>query len=1021
MKPVKLEMYGFMTYKNKTFIDFTKIYDSKIFIISGDTGSGKTSIFDAISFALFGKIQRQGFDLNDIRSDFLSGDDPVTYVDFSFEIDGKNYRIKRIPNQKAKKTRANVNVSHSVELYKIENDREILITDKVNECEKEIVNIIGLDFNQLNRVMILAQGEFSKFLKSSSDKKAELLSKIFSSFIYKDIEEKLKEASKDSKKNLENISNRLESEISKNNLLNENIESQLIELKNFEEIFKIIEKINDELEKNLDKENKEKLLLEKNLEEENSRLNFYQKENEEIKNYKYLNEKRLELLEDETYFNNLKKDLSSAEKSIQIKPYYQSLLDLKDSQKEFEDKLSNQKEKLAKTKKDLEENLKNLGNREESQKIISEKKENIIKNQSVLDKFINLEKLKKDLDKYKKDFQDGKTYKNQIDDCKNKKDIIDKKIREKSNDLLNYSTKLEKINEDKHKVSQKVFEYENIYEKSILNDKKIKDLSKLKKELKESRKDFEISKNLLDKAESNKKAILINDFRKDLNKNGICPICGRIFEGQIVYLDTFSIDLEKENEKYLNIKIKKDVLIEKIADLEKSIDKNLEKSEEVKKNLDEYKNKSKNLKISYESLYNEFEKEKRMKKDFEKKSFAFEKSLENLKNKLEKLENLDDIENLENKYKIKKEELDNFNKKSIEIIIKNDKDFVKKEEERVRTLDKNIKNLEKEKSSLNSLIESYKSYIKDNNDKISKNEKLLDEKISENFKSFDQFLKYLEISKNLLEKKDKIEDYFKNLNNLSIRLSSLEKYKDKEEYKTEIIKEKIEKIKIDLERINDTVFSLKLKKTRIIESKNQIITIQKDLSKSKNEDEILYKLSKIADGSMSKVSGREKLNFETFVLSYYFKKILKFANIRLREMTDGQFTMIRKSQTSDKRKNYGLDIEILDANTGKIRSEASLSGGESFIASLALALGLSDEISGENGGIKIDTLFIDEGFGTLSDDYLEKAIRTIEKLSYDNKFIGLISHVKELKDAIDAKIEVSYSKIQGSSLKVVVW
>lgn len=1021
MKPVKLEMYGFMTYKNKTYIDFTKLYDSKIFIISGDTGSGKTSIFDAISFALFGEIQREGFISNDIRSDFLGGDDPLTYVDFSFEIDGEYYRIKRIPNQIAKKTRSNVNISHGVEFYKIENEKEILISDGPQKTNKKIVEVIGLDYNQLNRVMILAQGEFSKFLKSSSDKKAELLSKIFSSFIYKDIEEKLKEASKDSKKNLENISNRLESEISKNNLLNKNIDSQLIELKDFEEIFKIIEKLNDELEKNLDKENKEKLLLEKNLEEENSRLNFYQKENEDIRNYKYLNEKRLELLEDETYFNNLKKDLSFAEKSIQIKPYYKNLLDLKDSEIEFENKLSVQKEKLAKTEKDLEKNLKNLGDREESQKIISEKKENIIKNQSVLDKFINLEKLKKDLDKYKKDFHNGKIYKNQIKDFKNQKDIFDKKIREKSNDLLNYSTKLEKINEDKHKVSQKVFEYENIYEKSILNDKKIKELYNLKKELEESKKDFEIGKNLLDKAESNKKAILINDFRKDLNKNGICPICGRIFEGEIEYLDTFSIDLEKENEKYLNIKIKKDVLIEKIADLEKSIDKNLEKSEDIKKNLDEYKNKLENLKISYESLYYEFENEKRSKEDFEKKSFTFEKSIENLKNKLEKLENLDDIENLENKYKIKKEELDIFDKKSIEITIKNDRNFILKEEERIKNLDDNIKNLEKEKSSLNSLIESYKSYIKDNNDKISKNEKILDEKISENFKDFNQFLKYLENSGKLLDKKDKIEDYFEKLNNISIRLSSLEKYKDKEEYHTEKLKEKIEKIKIDLEKINDTVFSLKLKKTRIIESKNQIITIQKDLSKSKNEDEILYKLSKIADGSMSKVSGREKLNFETFVLSYYFKKILRFANIRLKEMTDGQFTMIRKAQTSDKRKNYGLDIEILDANTGKIRSEASLSGGESFIASLALALGLSDEISGENGGIKIDTLFIDEGFGTLSDDYLEKAIRTIEKLSYDNKFIGLISHVKELKDAIDAKIEVSYSKTQGSSLKVVVW
>ena len=224
-----------------------------------------------------------------------------------------------------------------------------------------------------------------------------------------------------------------------------------------------------------------------------------------------------------------------------------------------------------------------------------------------------------------------------------------------------------------------------------------------------------------------------------------------------------------------------------------------------------------------------------------------------------------------------------------------------------------------------------------------------------------------------------------------------------------------------MEETNDSIFSLKLNETRLKDSKNEIYSIEKNFNKLKNEDGILYKLSRIADGSLSNVSGREKLNFETFVLSHYFRKILSLANIRLKEMTDGQFTMIRKKQTNDKRKNYGLDIEILDANTGKIRSEASLSGGESFIASLALALGLSDEISMGNGGIKIDTLFIDEGFGTLSDDYLEKAIRTIEKLSYDNKFIGLISHVKELKDAIDAKIEVSYSKTEGSSLKVVVW
>ena len=135
-------------------------------------------------------------------------------------------------------------------------------------------------------------------------------------------------------------------------------------------------------------------------------------------------------------------------------------------------------------------------------------------------------------------------------------------------------------------------------------------------------------------------------------------------------------------------------------------------------------------------------------------------------------------------------------------------------------------------------------------------------------------------------------------------------------------------------------------------------------------------------------------------------------------MTNGQFSMHRKSYGRDFRKKQGLDLEILDANTGKMRPASTLSGGESFLTSLALALGLSDEISAENGGITIDTLFIDEGFGTLSEDYLAKVIEQIEKLSYENKFIGLISHVNELKDAIDGKILVSYTSDEGSFIEV---
>lgn len=1020
MKPVKLEMYGFMTYKNKTFIDFTKIYDSKIFIISGDTGSGKTTIFDAISFALFGEIQREGFNSNDIRSDFLGGDDPITYVDFYFEIDGKNYRIKRIPNQKAKKTRANVNVSHSVEFYKIENEKEILISDGPQKTDKKIIEVIGLDYNQLNRVMILAQGEFSKFLKSNSDEKAELLSKIFSSYLYKEIEEKLKEASKNSKRNLDMISNSLENEIVKNELLEDKVDDELIKLKDFQKIIDIIEDLLLESEKNIQIKNEEKLSLNKNLENENSKLNFYEKENEQIENYKNLFKEKEKLLEDESFYKNLKKDFAYAEKSIAIKPYYESFLDLNKSQKDLKIKLDFENKNLNTLEKELKENKTYLGNKDELLKIIDQKKENIVKNLEILNKFQNLQKIKDELDKNKKAFEDGKNYKKSIDNNLKEKEKINEKIRKKSDELLDFSRNLEKITKKSHIAYQKVFECQNLYEKALINDEKIKNLNDEKIQFDKANKAYEKAKILLDRAKDNKKSMQINEFRKDLKEKGICPICGRIYKGEIEFLESFDLDIEKIKKDYFNLELKINFSKDKISDLEKSIDFNMEKAEDIEKNLQIYKNEHKKLKKSYDKSNQEYKKEISYKKDLEKEAFEIKNIIEVLENKLDNLGDLNNIEDLENKFKIKKEELDDFDEKKVIENVNFDKKFVENEEERIKKIDDKIKNLEKEKSSSNSKVESLSSYIKINQEKILKAENIFENKIRENFKCIDEFLKYLEKSKDLIDRKEEIQKYFENLNNISIRLTSLKDYANKEKFETDKIKEKIENLKNILEETNDSIFSLKLNETRLKDSKNEIYLIEKNFNKLKNEDGILYKLSKIADGSLSNVSGREKLNFETFVLSHYFRKILSLANIRLKEMTDGQFTMIRKKQTNDKRKNYGLDIEILDANTGKIRSEASLSGGESFIASLALALGLSDEISMENGGIKIDTLFIDEGFGTLSDDYLEKAIRTIEKLSYDNKFIGLISHVKELKDAIDAKIEVSYSKTEGSSLKVVV-
>lgn len=1017
MKPISLEMYGFMTYKNKTFIDFTKLYDSKIFLISGDTGSGKTSIFDAISFALFGEIQREGFVNNDIRSDFLSGEDNKTYVDLKFEVDGNIYRIIRVPKQIAKKTRANVNVGHSVELYKYENNEEILLSDGVKETEKLINEIIGLNNDQLNRVMILAQGEFSKFLKSSSDDKAELLSKIFRTYIYKDIEDLLKEKSRDSKKNLDNISKNLKVEIRKNEYLDQTISDNQIELKDFKTIFESIDRKIKNLSENLSESEKKKNDISIELENKNKEYSLYSNQNSQIQMLNSLNQEKNKLLIKKDDYDIKKERLSLSEKAESLRPYYINLCERKSNIKSYKEKIEQNRkelEKIEEKKASLNKKDKKIKNLKSNLEI---RKENLIGINNILKEFEALKEIESEINKFKKDFERSKEIKKLLEKKENDINSIIKKISEKSEELLKINTNLQDINDKGHKESTLKLENENLLNQAIENDKKLEDyktsmenIEKLKIELKESQ-------SLLEKAKNQRRNKELNFFKKEVNESGICPVCGSIHNEMIEIIPIDDLDFDKVNEKYISIKNK----IEYEENREFSINENLKDSKF-------YKNKQKDLENNVDDLRNLYKKVKKEETSISEEKNTLSKNLNDEKRKfkefeeeLEKFQGFNDIEKLQQKYEIKKEELDKFSYDDLYDKSEKEKTSIKNDEVKIKDYEDTLVKLEKNLQSLTSLDKSYENFLRENENKLSDEKEYFKKRLSDKFSNLDEFLFTLEKSQDYLSQKEDIEEFFEILNTVDIKISSLSQYKDKSIVNLDEFKEKIDNIKLKLRKIEDEIFNQKLQKSKLVSTKDEVLNIKSKLSELHKEDEILYKLSRICDGSISKVKGVEKLNLETFVLTNYFKKILYYANIRLKDMTDGQFMMKRKTESTDKRRNFGLDIEILDANTGKIRSEASLSGGESFIASLSLALGLSDEISQENGGIKIDTLFIDEGFGTLSDDYLDKTIRTIEKLSYNNKFIGLISHVKELKDAIDAKIEVKYSKTDGSSLEVIVW
>ena len=199
-------------------------------------------------------------------------------------------------------------------------------------------------------------------------------------------------------------------------------------------------------------------------------------------------------------------------------------------------------------------------------------------------------------------------------------------------------------------------------------------------------------------------------------------------------------------------------------------------------------------------------------------------------------------------------------------------------------------------------------------------------------------------------------------------------------------------------------------------SKKEILQCSKELVRIEERWGWVKALSNTANGN---VSGKEKLMLETFIQTTYLDRILQRANVRLMKMSDGQYDLIRRKKAGNHRSQSGLELNVLDHYNGTERSVSTLSGGESFMASLALALGLSDEIQSSSGGIQLDTMFVDEGFGSLDEDTLQQAIKVLTGLADGQRLVGIISHVRELKERIEKQIVVTKEKSGGSKARIV--
>ncbi len=1041
MKPIKLVLSAFGSYADAETIDFEN-HQHGIFLITGDTGAGKTTIFDAITYALYDQTSGGQRDGNMMRSHYAESDIP-TFVEFTFSYLGSTYTIKRNPKyirQGKRKGKDGLPVYTEekpfVELI-MENGQ--IYPGRIREINDKIRDIIGLDADQFTQISMIAQGDFLKLLHAPSKDRKEIFSKIFNTKIYERIQmtlwEKAKILTTDLSKNKERClisMNRIvcmeDSELSDTWKKEDSfLESEP------DKVLSLIGSINAEIkikEKELlDTETK----LRNFVEELNLRIAAADGQNKNIKKLESIREQMTFLMEKEAEFESIKKRCQLAQKAEKVmakeKAYDRAEQDRLASQKRMkameekihtgEEKLSDMKERAEAAKRAelcfheknnglisewtasliLYDESKELNRQAEIKRSIhcsctkgcKEKEIQIINvKKEVLDIQFFLEQ-KKDCDKefiyaesYYKELQNKQIMLRElISDCNVYKDFKHEEM-ELGDWFSKAVTELADMNrkyEDMHRIflseqagllAQELNDGEACPVCGSMHHPKKAELSEnavsqaeleAVKEKRETadRQLEEVKQNYIARKTANESKIL------EIQKNGK-RITGEQFEGS----EHDFVKLESESEKVNNeIDLTEKMLLQSKKDIDE-YNKNREKEEELKDLLIRHEELYKVLQLEAQEARIQYElaasKAEELKKrlPFEQKSTA-EARLNELMLLIRKLEedSLMAMQDLE----------------SFRDTVQKQKSALAAENELIERIRKQINELESDYRD-----EMYKQGFTTFEDY--QNSKLSENQISSMSLEYNEYRdKLIKISE--MQREYELLTMDKEFIDISLLQEELSRHNEKLEWNT---------------RNSRMIYGIL--STNEQEEK-ELKELFQNRMKMKKEYEIAGRLYKTANGQ---VNGSVKLDFQTYVQRQYFIRMIQEANKRLISMTGGQFVLqCRELEALGTQGEVGLDLDVYSLITDSVRDVKTLSGGESFMASLAMALGMADVIQNAAGRIHIDTMFIDEGFGSLDDEAREKAIAILQQLTEGRRLVGIISHVSELKEQIGQKLVIRKS------------
>ncbi len=921
MRPLMLKLSAFGPYADKTEIDFTKLGTGGIYLITGDTGAGKTTIFDAITYALYGNPSGNNREVSMFRSKYAQPDVP-TQVELTFDYYGKKYVVQRNPEYERANKRGEGTTKQLAGAQFIYPDGRVVT--KIKEVDQAVKDVMGIDRNQFCQIAMIAQGDFLKLLLASTKERMEIFRHIFKTEGFSRLQERLKKESGAVGEECTFLRNSIlqymggivcEEDLVYHPLAEQAKKGELT----IEDTLKLIEKLLEE-----------EGAKEKRLEEKRRKL---QKELDEVKARIIKGKEAVragkELEENERRYEQL------TLQSVQLEEGYKEAKGQQEESKRDSQTLGEIKAALAEYDELERGNLQLVRN----QNFLQKAKEELFKNEE------EIKKLEKELILFREE-EKG------LQKAGEEKVRLEAEKKKKEEQYQSLRTLFYQIQEAK--------QLQDTYQKEVTVYKQ-----KAEK-LEKTEADFRVK----NKAYLDAQAGILAE---NLKEGEPCPVCGAVDHPKPAPKSSY-VPNRQELEKLQEIITKENEEVKAASQKAGTVKGALEEKQKAVEV-------AKSLLMGEESFENLSQAVKEKALAIREEGQKIEKEIEKESQKLQRREYLQKI------IPAREKAIEEEKRKSLQLKEESGKRLGENETLKERLIILKEKLLYESKEKAQEVIQQLM-------DNIGRRQMQLEKKEREWNGCKEQLIALTSAKKEILKRLEGRE-------NIQLELE-LQQQRYLEEEQGRIEKEE--------KRVHSAIRANKEALHHILQKSEALQKLEKKYSWVKN-------LSNTANGTLA---GKEKIMLETYIQMNYFDRIIARANVRLMIMTEGQYDLIRSKEALTKQGQSGLDLNVIDHYNGSERSVRSLSGGEAFKASLALALGLSDEIQSSCGGIKLETMFVDEGFGSLDEDSLSQAMKALSQLADNHRLVGIISHVGELKQKIDKQIVVTKDKAGGSRAQVVV-